>query len=178
MSTHAPQDRSASHLAAYLNDHLAGATSAVELLRHLSAAYAGDPLAAFADALCAEVAADRDELRRVMATLDLSESRVRQASGWAAQKLAEWKVRLDDPAKRGLHRFELLEALSLGIEGKRQLWLALDAASRADPALRVADYPSLIARAEDQRSRVEPLRFEAARIALVGGTAQASGVTG
>jgi hypothetical protein len=55
----------------------------------------------------------------------------------------------------------------LGIEGKRGLWRALAATAEDAPWLRVADYDRLIERAEEQRSRVEKLRLETARTALV-----------
>ncbi len=60
-----------------------------------------------------------------------------------------------------------LEALSLGIEGKHVLWLGLaDSASDRHGAERLA---TLIARAEDQRARVERHRLAAARAVISSG---------
>jgi hypothetical protein len=67
-----------------------------------------------------------------------------------------------------LRLFESLEALSLGIEGKRGLWLALAAVSERSPQMRLLDYPELIGRAEAQRRKVEEKRIETAKRALVG----------
>jgi hypothetical protein len=61
---------------------------------------------------------------------------------------------------------ESLEALSLGIEGKRVLWLALSAAAEVTSGLRIADYERLQDRAEEQRNRVEERRLEVAKAAL------------
>jgi hypothetical protein len=116
--------------------------------------------------LRAEVEADVEELKRIMSSLDISESRTRKASAWLTEKFTELKLRLDDPAHGDLRLFESLEALSLGIEGKKSLWLALSAAAEVTPALRIADYESLKQRAEDQRHRVEERRLEAAQSAL------------
>ena len=155
-------------LHAYLNDHLAGAASALAMLAHLSAAYADDvDVATFADDLRADVLADREQLERVMARLNVEQSGVRRAAAWAGEKLVELKVRLDDPGRHGLHLLELLEAVSLGVEGKRQLWLALAEAAAAAPGVGVADYEALRRRAEAQRARVERQRLAAARKALV-----------
>ena len=154
------------HIATYLNDHLAGSVVAVELMEDLEAAYAEKPIAAFIAGLRAEVEADVEELKRIMSRLEISESRTRKASAWLTEKLTELKLRLDDPAHGDLRLFESLEALSLGIEGKKSLWLALSAAAEITPALRIADYERLKQRAVDQRHRVEERRLEIAKSAL------------
>jgi hypothetical protein len=152
------------HLATYLNDHLAGATVALELLETLVAAPA--PLAGFFGQLKGEISADRQELEALMSRLEIGESRTRKASAWLAEKFTELKLRLDDPAGGDLRLFESLEALSLGIEGKKNLWLALASLTEQEPALQSLDYDRLIVRAQQQRNGVEALRLEVAKRAL------------
>lgn len=154
------------HLATYLNDHLAGSVVAIELMEHLEATFADTPVATFVAELRADVEVDRRELEALMAQLQIAESRTRKASAWIAEKFTEIKLRLDDPAGGELRLFESYEALSLGIEGKRSLWLALSAAAEQTPLLQIADYDRLTKRAEEQRSRVEARRIEAAKTAL------------
>lgn len=154
------------HIATYLNDHLAGAVSALELLEHLETAHAGTQVGRLAAELRADVEADRQTLESLMDRLQVARSRTRRAAAWLGEKVADLKLRLDDHAGGSLRLFESLEALSLGIEGKRSLWRALAIAAEEAPELRVADYEGLIRRAEDQRSRVETARLEAARRAL------------
>ena len=154
-------------LATYLNDHLSGATSALELLRHLAEAYAGQEVAYFADELSDEIAADVATLERIASDLGIGRSPLRKAAAWAVEKVAWLKLRVDDPSMRGLHLLESMEALSLGIEGKRLLWVALSAAAAAgSPALAGRDYAGLIARAEAQRAEVERRRVAAAQAVL------------
>lgn len=155
------------HIAIYLNDHLAGSVVALELLEQLESEHTGTPLARFFAELRTDIEADRQELESLMSRLDVAESRTRKASAWLAEKFAELKLRLDDPAGGGLRLFESLEALSLGIEGKRALWLALAAVAENDPALQVLDYERMSRLAEEQRSRVEAERLEAAKSALI-----------
>jgi hypothetical protein len=135
-------------------------------MEHLEATFAGTPVATFVAELRADVETDRRELEALMAQLEIAESRTRKASAWIAEKFTELKLRLDDPAGGELRLFESYEALSLGIEGKRSLWLALSAAARDAPALQIANYERLIQRAEEQRSRVEARRLETAKAAL------------
>lgn len=155
------------HLAIYLNDHLAGSVVAVELLQHLERAYAGRSVQRFAAELRSDIEDDRRELQSLMGRLNVAESRARQATAWLAEKMTMVKLRLDDWAGGDFRLFEALEALSLGIEGKRALWVALSDAAGAAPSLRQLDYARLVQRAVDQRTRVETLRLETARTALV-----------
>jgi hypothetical protein len=156
------------HLATYLNDHLAGSVVALELLEHLESSYAGTPLESFFKDLTVEITADREKLEGLMSQLEITESRPRKASAWLTEKVTALKLLLDDPADGDLRLFESLEALSLGIEGKRGLWLALAAVSERSPQMRLLDYPELIGRAEAQRRKVEEKRIETAKRALVG----------
>ena len=155
------------HLAIYLNDHLAGSVVAVELLRDLERAYSGQPVQQFAAELRADIEQDRSELQRLMRQLNVAESRARQATAWIAEKMTMIKLRLNDWAGGEFRLFEALEALSLGIEGKRALWIALAGAAEQSPALRLLDYPKLLERALEQRTRVEAKRLETANAALL-----------
>jgi hypothetical protein len=156
----------AQHLQTYLNDHLAGAEVAVGLLDHLERARAGTPVAGFAADLRAEIVADRRELVAVMARLHVAVSRPRKAAAWFTEKVSELKLRLDDPGGGPLRLLEILEAVSIGIEGKRLLWCALGTAKEQTPALRETDLERLQQRAAEQRDAVEVVRREAARAAL------------
>jgi hypothetical protein len=154
------------YISTYLNDHLAGSVVALELLDHLTATYSEAALTTFFRQLRADIAADRDELQGLMEGLNIGQSRTRKASAWMAEKMTEWKLRFDDPKGGPLRLFESLEALSLGIEGKRSLWIALNAAAEKTPSLGILDYERLKQRAQEQRDRVETLRIETARKAL------------
>lgn len=162
------------HLATYLKDHMAGSMAAIDLLRHLEAAHDETPTGSFASGLRAEIEADRQELQSLMERLDVDESRLRKASAWLGGKFAELKLRLEDRSAGELQLLESLEVLSLGIEGKRGLWRALEAAAQDAPSLQVADYERLTQRAVEQRNLVEGMRLEAARKALVPGSPAAS----
>lgn len=156
------------HLATYLNDHLAGSVVALELMEHLERAHRDAPVAAFLAELRAEVAADRDELERLIERLGARESLTRQAAAWFTEKIARLKLQLDSSAAAPMGLFEGLEVLSLGIEGKRSLWRALSAVAPSVPALQGVDYERLLRRAEEQRGRVEGERLAAAAAALLG----------
>ena len=151
-------------LSTYLNDHLAGAGFALELLDHLisEAPESSDGL----PALRSEILEDREQLRALMASHHIDESRVRKAGARIAEWLAEVKLEADDEDRGPLRRLERLEALAIGIEGKIALWGALEAAARSNAGLPELNYQGLTQRGRDQRSRVETLRLQAAIAAL------------
>jgi hypothetical protein len=155
------------HLATYLNDHLAGSVVALELMEHLERAHEGAPVATFLAGLRAEIAADRDELERIIERLGVRESLPRQAAAWFAEKIARLKLQLDTTAAGPMGLFEGLEVLSLGIEGKRSLWQALSTIAGGAPALEGMDYGRLIERAAEQRRQVEAERLAVASAALL-----------
>jgi hypothetical protein len=151
------------NLATYLNDHLAGSVAALGLLDHLVETTGGTRHEAFFRDLRVEVAADQDVLRTLLEKLSAPESTLRKAGAWLMEKAARAKLRVDGSAGSAMERLEALEALLLGITGKRALWLAL-AASVAP--LENVDFAMLIGRAEQQIETVEAKRIEAAREAI------------
>lgn len=154
------------HLATYLNDHLAGAVAAIELLGHLAAVQAGTALEPVLSEVRAEVASDRQVLEALMARLQITQSRPRQATAWLAEKTTQIKLLLDDPSGGPLRLLEGLEAVAIGIEGKQALWRSLATVSADVPDLQGVDYDHLQERGHEQRQRVEVMHLEAAKVAL------------
>lgn len=154
------------HLATYLNNHLAGSVMALELLDYIAAVFKGTETERFASELHDEVAADKKTLEEFMARFNIGLSVTRRASAWVGEKFAQLKLILDDPKGGSFRLLEATEALVLGIEGKKALWRALSTASETSPEIRVLDYEQLIQRADEQRNRVERVRLKAAESAL------------
>jgi hypothetical protein len=156
----------ADNLAVYLNDHLAGSVAIIDLLAHVGAAHGGTDIGRFAVELRGDIVADQGELQSLMARLQIGQSVPRKAAGWIAERVTQLKLWLDDPGGGPLRLLEALDAVAVGIEGKRALWRGLAAAAAAAPRLRELDYERLAVRAEDQQRRVEAVRLDAARAAF------------
>ena len=150
-------------LSIYLSDHLAGAQAALEMLTLLRR----DGDSEVWREIEGEIREDRAELERLMNSTGSAQSTVRRAAAWTAEKLAEFKLRVDDPSTIGsFRRLQLIEALAIGIDGKQALWTALKGTPGSTPALGSVDYGRLIARARAQRRVVEGERLAAAAEAL------------
>jgi hypothetical protein len=150
-------------LSDYLNDHLAGSVAALELLDRLVENYKGKPLEHFFSDLRADIDQDQEQLKQLIEKLGIQESAVRKAGAWIAEKFSRPKIDLSEGSKPEIGLFLALEALILGITGKRSLWRALEAAARTRPELARLDYSGLEKRAIEQCERVEARRLEVAR---------------
>jgi len=143
----------------YLNDHLAGSVAAIELLDKLIEQHSEDRFAKTFRDWRTEIQADQETLRKLIQKLGAEESAMRKAGAWVAEKFSRIKVGdVDDSA--GL--LQALEALALGISGKRLLWRSLGAIAPNFAALQGMDFGALEKRAQDQFERVETLRLEMA----------------
>jgi DNA-binding FrmR family transcriptional regulator len=146
----------------YLNDHLAGAAAAVELVERLRASNEGSALATHLGGLGRLIEEDRDTLAAVMEQLGVVRSAPKQMAGKVLETLS--RLRLSERVTGNAHvtRLMELETLSLGIEAKLALWRSLGQVTSSRPDLAGLDLPALEARAVDQRTGLEPYRLEAA----------------
>jgi hypothetical protein len=151
-------------LDSYLNDHLAGSVSALELIEHWAHLHDGKPLGAFFSEIEAEVRADQNTLRNVMNSLGIKESAVRKAGAWAAEKVGRARLTIAGAEPDSLGLVLTLEGLILGIVGKKLLWRALAAANLLQ--LSGYDFEGLRRRAEQQIEQIEAQRVRAVREAF------------
>jgi hypothetical protein len=156
------------YLATYLNDHLGGSTGGLELARRITNQNARTELGAFMAGLTREIAEDRQTLREIMGELGVEASRPKIALGWATEKVGRLKPNGHVLQYSPLSRFIELEKLSLGIEGKRLMWVAL-AGAPAGERIGVERLTRLTERAERQRDGVERFRVDVGREVLRAG---------
>ena len=153
-------------LAVYLRDHFAGAATGLALAERSQRANRDNPLGAVLAEIAAEIAADRDSLREIMSTLDVSEDALKAAVGQAAELLARLKSNGMFTQYSPSSRVVELEGLLAGIDAKRNLWHSLRVAAATRPVLDVAALDQLIARADSQRDRLQVEHDNAARDAF------------
>jgi len=155
-------------LDSYLNDHLAGSISALEVIAHWAEDQKGEPLGSFFVETEREIKADQEMLRGIMRTLGVEESKVRKAGAWAVEKLGRARLIIagNEPGSLGL--VLTLEGLIMGVTGKKLLWASLAAAKL--PPLNTYNFEQLQRRAEEQVERIEAERMSAIRQAFTGAT--------
>ena len=153
-------------LASYLNDHLAGSVSALELIDHWAHDQKGKPLGDFFAETEREIKADQEVLRVVMRSLGVEACSIPRASAWVAEKLGRARLIIagDEPGSLGL--VLTLDGLIMGVTGKKLAWRALAATNL--PQLNGYDFEKLQRRAEQQIERIEAERMQAVLVAFAG----------
>ncbi len=153
------------YMAVYLNDHLAGSTTGIELVRRAAREQSGTELGSFLLRLATEIAEDRKALRRVMAAAGARPDAVKVALAWLAEKVGRLKLNGRLVRRSELSPLVELETVEIGIYGKLLLWQALR--DRRPPGSAAVDLDELIDRAQRQLADVERHRRAAASALLV-----------
>jgi hypothetical protein len=149
----------------YLNDHLAGATAGVELVKQAAERHDGD-LGEFFAQLADEIAGDHNTVTSLMDQMGAHASGAKEVLAKAGSVVSETKFSgesMDDPE---FGTFLTLETLSIGVEGKLCMWKALKVVADDYPELSSTDIDTLIERAQSQRDSLEGKRLEVAGSAL------------
>ena len=162
-------------LGVYLNDHLAGATVGLELVRRMAAsAGAGSETAAVVKPLVSEITADRRALIAMMAALGVKIRGYKLLAAWAGEKAGRLKLNGHVLSRSPLSALEETEMLRLGVEGKAAGWRSLRSLAERDSRLDADRLDDLIERAKRQSDTLETLRVGTAERVLAtpaGGTA-------
>ena len=149
----------------YLNDHLAGSVMGSRLAKRIVRQNDGNEYGTKLAGIAREIEEDRATLRELMDRLGIGEQRARMAMAWVAEKAMRLKPNGRLLRYSPLSRVLELEALTMGITGKLELWRSMEAVENG-AKVPGFDFTQLAQRAETQRDLVEDLRVRAAREAL------------
>jgi hypothetical protein len=150
----------------YLNDHLAAATGARDLVRRAAASNRDSEYGPFLDRLAEEISEDRESLIAVMRTMNVKIDPVKVVMGWGLEKLSRLKLNGRLRGYSPLSRLLELEALALGVHGKLALWRSLQQLDRTLLGTAEGLLPGLVDRAQSQREELEVQRRRACAEAL------------
>ena len=151
----------------YLNDHLAGSAGAIGLIKKLADSAEDPEEAAYFTELEKKVEADRTLLKGLIDGLGHSSSTVLETAGSITGAASRLKLLWEGMEAGRLGRFEGLEILSLGIQGKRLLWLMLAELAPFVPEWRDIGFADLELDAIAQRDALERCRIQAGAAALL-----------
>ena len=153
-------------LETHLNDHLAGATAGVDLAREIAEDTGGTPTGDAMGRLADDIDSDRAVLEDLVERLGLRRHAVKQAAAWMAEKMCRLRLNRVSAGSDAIALLMSMETLSMGIEGKRCLWQALEEVARHEPAVAELDLTTLQKRAEAQQDLLERYRRAVAPAAL------------
>lgn len=111
-------------LATYLRDHLAGADTAIQAVQGLADEYRGGPEGALFEFLYEQFREERGAVEGILAELGCTSRSVKRLAGRATGSALR---AMAGGAPGDLSLFRTLEALAIGVQGKRCLWRAAQA---------------------------------------------------
>ncbi|RAJ40068.1 hypothetical protein K353_03556 [Kitasatospora sp. SolWspMP-SS2h] len=151
-------------LSIYLNNHLAGAEAGTRRARRIADAHPGPDQGEALRQLAADIACDAASLRRVMRELGVRERRPYAWLGRVGELAGLVKPNGAVLRRSPLTDLVELEALRLGVLGKRQLWAVLADRFGADSRVDRSRLDELVERADRQAHLLEELRLRAAGV--------------
>ena len=151
---HGPAGKRAA-LAAYLREHLAGSDAAIQVVDRLRLTHAGSHEGLLFASLFDEFREEREVVRLLLAQIDASPISVKRLAGQASGAVTA----LAAGGERGdLALFRTLEGLSIGVQGKRCLWRALQSLLGDEPIPSARSLGGLEAMAVRQWEAIEERR--------------------
>jgi hypothetical protein len=160
------------YLRIYMDDQLALGILWRETARRAASENEGTELGDALERVATAIAEDVDTFERLMDRLAFRRSTVKPLLATAAERVGRFKPNGHLRGYSPLSRFDELDFLTMGIDGKRQLWATLRDLAELGERLPDVDFDGLIERAVQQRELLEPFRVEAGREALAGRRAQ------
>ncbi len=116
--------------------------------------------------LATDVEADRTVLEDLVGRLGFEQQTVKQAAAWTAEKASRLRLARVSAGSDALSLLLSMETLSMGVDGKRNLWQSLQEIAVDVPVLAGLDLATLVERADSQHAVLEDCRRTAAPAAL------------
>jgi hypothetical protein len=142
-------------LIAYLRDHLSGSDMAIRVVRRLGSTHEGTEDGTLFRRLSKELEEDRSVVRALLTRLGASGRSMKRAAGYASGALLSVTA---GGAPGDLSLLRTLEALAIGVQGKRCLWRALQHLHTIPSTVHGVNFVDLEAKAVRQWEAIEERR--------------------
>jgi hypothetical protein len=159
------------YLNIYMNDQLAAGVLWRELAARAAGAERGTEAEPALERVATMIAEDVATFRLIMVRLEMPVSRVKPVLATVAERAGRLKLNGRLRSRSPLSRFEELDALIMGIDGKVTLWENLRDHAGLGERLPDVDFDRLIDRAREQRAQIKP-HHDAAGAAAFGGLSE------
>jgi hypothetical protein len=154
------------YLAIYMNDQLALGVLWREIARRSARANHGTDAGAAIGRVADAIAEDVETFEQVMQRVGVPKTPAKPMLAMAGERIGRLKLNGHLRGYSPLSRFEELDFLVMGIDGKVVLWENLRDHAGLGARLPDTDFDALIDRARQQRALLEPFHAEAGREAL------------
>ena len=149
------------YLRIYMADQLALGVLWREIARRSRRSNDGTPVGDAVARVADEIAEDVATFEQIMSRLGIPRARIKPALAVAGERFGRLKLNGHLTGYSPLSRFEELDVLRMGIDGKMVLWGNLRDLAGLRERLPDVDFDALIERARAQRDTIEPFRQQA-----------------
>lgn len=150
----------------YMTDQLALGVLWREIARRACSSGDGNPEAAALARVAEAISEDVEVFEQMMRRLGFSTRSPKSVLAVVAERLGRLKLNGHIISRSPLSRFEELDFLLMGIDGKVVLWQNLRDGAGLGERLPDINFERLIERARSQRAELEPFHAQAAQAAL------------
>jgi hypothetical protein len=154
------------YLAIYMNDQLALGVLWREIARRSARSNYGTDEGAAIRRVADAIAEDVETFEQIMQRIGVPKTHAKPVLAMAGERFGRLKLNGHLRSYSPLSRFEELDFLVMGIDGKVTLWTNLRDHAGLGERLPDVDFDALIDRAKQQRALLEPFHAEAGREAL------------
>jgi hypothetical protein len=165
------------YLSVYLNDQLALGILWRELARRAQRNSRGSEIGSAVAEVATGIAEDVETFKAIMSRIGIRRNPAKIGLAFGAERLGRLKPNGRLATYSPLSRFVELEVLTMGIEGKKVLWVTLRDLAGLAARLPDIDFDELIGRAEQQLRTLEPHRRTTGTQALRGSSEGSSRAT-
>ena len=165
-------------LRVYMADQLALGVLWREIARRSQKSNEGTPVGDAIARVADQIAEDVATFEQIMDRLGFPKARLKPALAVAGERFGRLKLNGRLTEYSPLSRFEELDVLRMGIDGKMVLWASLRDLAGLGARLPDVDFDGLIERARGQRDTIEPFREQAGRQAFGAGAPATAGALG
>jgi hypothetical protein len=156
------------YLAIYMNDQLALGVLWREVARRAARENEGSDAGAALQRVASAIGEDVETFEQMMARLEIPKTPAKPLLAIVGERFGRLKLNGQLRGYSPLSRFEELDFLLMGLDGKVVLWTNLRDHAGLGARLPDVDFDALIDRARQQRALLEPFHAEAGREALGG----------
>ena len=156
------------YLAIYMNDQLALGVLWREVARRSARENEHTEAGVALERVATAIGEDVETFEQIMARLEIPRTPIKPLLAIAGERFGRLKLNGRLTGYSPLSRFEELDFLLMGIDGKVVMWTSLRDLAGLGTRLPDIGFDELIDRAREQRALLEPLHAEAGRQALGG----------
>jgi hypothetical protein len=146
--------------------HLAASVAGIELAKRSHSSNKETEIDGFLERLIPILEEEQSLIKKLIASLDASESTAKKLAAWTAEKIGRLKLNDSILSYSDLSRVIELETLLVGLQGQSRMWRVLEAYCSDHPGFIDVDFSLAAQKAEAMLEEIKKHHLQAAKISF------------